>query len=216
MKLLKKCGGCRAALYCSTECQRDSWRTTHKYSCVYVTPLPSLGAEDFDKRFNKIVDRWVHEWRGILEGYSMAALDLANYPGRHVTHAMCLELKYTGSKNPAKTFEFMNGRVCPVEGILSKQPNLRVLQDPPSLVGQRVRYVLLFHLEPESSEVQRCKVRAYAWTDRTLCSRLETLNSNMSSTLAKTVFDVAKEDFENGDPKEMRARRLNPASRLLF
>jgi len=72
----------------STECQKISWKTTHKYSCVYVAPLPSLGIEeDFDKRFNKIVDRWVHEWRGIIEMYSMVALDLANYPGRHVTHA---------------------------------------------------------------------------------------------------------------------------------
>lgn len=216
MKLLKKCGGCRAALYCSTECQKISWRTTHKYSCVYVAPLPNLGVEDFDKRFNKIVDRWVYEWRGILEGYSMAALDLANNPGRHITHAMCMELKYTGSKTPARCFEFMKGRVCPVEDILSRQPDLRVLRDPPSLVGQRVRYVLLFHLEPGSTSVRRCKVRAYAWTDPTLCARLESLHKEVSAIFAETVFEEAKEDFEKSDPNEMRTKRMNPSLPILF
>lgn len=52
-----------------------------------VAPLPSIGTDDFDKRLNKIVDRWMHEWRGIYERYAVAALDLGNHPGRHVTHA---------------------------------------------------------------------------------------------------------------------------------
>lgn len=199
-KLLKKCGSCRSALYCSTECQKISWKTTHKYSCVYVTPLPSLGAEDFDKRFNKIVDRWVHEWQKVLDWCSMAALDLANYPGRHKTHAMCMELRYTGSKSPFRTFEFVNGRVCSVEDILSKQPNLKVLQDPPSLVGHRIRYVLMFHLDPGDAQVQRFKVRAYAWTNPMICSKLEEVDKDISSFLAQTVFDEAKEDFEKRDP----------------
>lgn len=46
-----------------------------------------MGIKDFDKRFNKVVDRWMYEWRGILEMYALVALDLANHPGRHVTHA---------------------------------------------------------------------------------------------------------------------------------
>ena len=71
----------------SVECQRASWKTTHQYTCVYVAPLPSLGDGDFDKRFNKIVDRWVHEWREILDNHSMTALDLVNYPDRQATHA---------------------------------------------------------------------------------------------------------------------------------
>lgn len=45
-----------------------------------------MGNEDFDRRFNKLVDRWMYEWRGVFEKYAAAALDLANYPGRHVTH----------------------------------------------------------------------------------------------------------------------------------
>jgi len=217
MKLLKKCGGCRAVLYCSTECQKTSWNTTHKYTCVYVAPLPSLGVEDFDKRFNKIVDRWVHEWRGILEHYSMAALDLANHPGRHVTHSMCMELKYTGNKIPARAFELMEGRISPVQDILSRQPNLRVLRDPPTLTGQRVRYVLVFHLDPGDANIRRCKVRAYAWTVPSLRSTLETLDKRVSKIFAETVFRAAKEDFEKSNPDALRARGVDaPLERLFF
>jgi len=197
------------------QCQRDSWKTTHKYTCVHVDPLPSLGVEDFDKRFNKIVDRWVHEWRRILEVYSMAALDLANYPGRHVTHTMCMELKYTGDKVPARSFEFIEGRVCLIEDILSKQPNLRVLRDPPGLAGQRVRYVLLFHLDPASTDVRRCKVRAHAWTDRLLSSRSAVLDKDVSALLAGSIFEAAKEIFKNGNPNELIDRGENPPSEPL-
>jgi len=215
MKFLKKCGGCRAVLYCSTECQKTSWNTTHKYTCVYVAPLPSLGVENFDRRFNKIVDRWAHEWRGVLERYSMVSLDLANHPGRHVTHSMCMNLKYTGSKIPSRCFELTGGSVSPVEDILSKQPNLRVLRDPPSLIGQRVRYVLVFHLDPGNQSVRRCKVRAYAWTVPSLCC-LESLDKRMSAFFAETVFEVAKMDFENADPDQVRARGSDGSLQLFF
>jgi len=210
MKLLKKCGGCGVVLYCSPECQKISWRTTHKFSCVTnVIPLPSMGIKDFDKRFNKVVDRWMHEWRGILEMYSVIALDLANNPGRHVTHAMCMELKYTGSSIPARTFELMGGKVCDVEGILSRQPGLKVLRDPPSLAGQRVRCVMVFHFDSENTTVARCKVRAQAWTDPALHTRLS-LDNETSAILAGGVFHVAKMDFEGSNPDELRAgARLN-------
>jgi len=205
MKLLKKCGDCGVALYCSTQCQRISWKTTHKYSCVTTTPLPSMGTKGFDKRFNKIVDRWMHEWRGILEMYSLMALDLPNNPGRHMTHALCMELKYTGDKMPARSFELTESRVCLVENILSRQPQLRVLRDPPSLAGRRVRYVLLFHLDPESNAgVRRCKVRAQAWTDPALHSR-HLMDKVVSVMLANSVFSAAKANFEKGDPDEVRA-----------
>jgi len=215
MRLLKKCGGCGVVVYCSTECQKISWKTTHKYSCVFVAPLPSMGIEDFDKRFNKLVDRWMHEWRGILEGYSLVALDLVNNPGRHVTHAMCMELKYTKSKIPARSFELMKGQVCPVEAILSRQPDLKVLRDPPSLAGQRVRCVMVFHLDIENATVARCKVRAQAWTDPSLHLRCP-VDKETSMMLAKSVFNVAKADFEESDPDEIRAGGVRAALQHLL
>jgi hypothetical protein len=101
--------------------------------------------------------------------------------------------------------------VSPVEDILSKQPDLRVLRDPPSLIGQRVRYVLMFHLDPGDAKVQRCKVRAYSWTFPSL-REVESLDKNMSALFAQTVFNLAKRDFETGDPNEIRARGQNPPS----
>ncbi|KAF9644762.1 hypothetical protein BDM02DRAFT_872609 [Thelephora ganbajun] len=216
MRSLKKCGGCGIALYCSTECQKISWKTTHKYSCVSVAPLPSMGIEDFDRRFNKTIERWMYEWRGILEGYSMAALDLANYPERHITHAMCLELRHTGNKIPARSFEFMNGRVCAIEEILSRQPELKVLRDPPSLVGQRVHYVMAFYFDPANTKISRCKIRAQAWTDPSIGSRWHLLDKEISAFLAMKVFDLAKSDFEKGDPNKMRAGEVEPFLQLML
>lgn len=99
--------------------------------------------------------------------------------------------------------------MCLIEDILSKQPNLRVLHDPPGLAGQRVRYVLLFHLDPESKDVRRCKVRAYAWTVRSLSSRLAVLDKDLSALFAGNIFDVARENFKNGNPNELRDRGEN-------
>lgn len=146
-----------------------------------------------------------------------------------------MELRYTGNKTPIRSFkvphsrvtvpysevltdcfQFMGGRVSSVEEILSRQPDLRVLRDPPSLVGQRIRYVLLFHLDPEDSEVTRCKLRAYAWTDPSLCLKLQLMNPMVSTMLAQTVFDEAKKDFEERDPNEIRSRGRNPSLPVLF
>jgi hypothetical protein len=110
----------------------------------------------------------------------------------------------------------MQGRVCPVEDILSRQPDLRVLRDPPTLVGRRIRYVLLFHLEPESTGVRRCKVRAYAWTDPAFFSRLEMMDKRMSTVLSETIYRVAKNDFQHANPNEMRSRGQNISRQAPF
>ena len=31
---LRKCGGCNTVRYCSTECQKEHWRSDHKYDCA--------------------------------------------------------------------------------------------------------------------------------------------------------------------------------------
>ena len=41
---------------------------------------------DYDGELNEIINRWMHEWRGIVERYAHSALDLSNYPRRHETH----------------------------------------------------------------------------------------------------------------------------------
>lgn len=109
----------------------------------------------------------------------------------------------------------MCGKVCPVEAILSKQPQLKVLRDPPSLVGQRVRCVMVFQFDSGDTGVARCKVRAQAWTDPSLHMRLS-LDDEMSAMLAESVFSVAKTDFEMGDPDKLRAGDRRAILQQLF
>lgn len=98
-------------------------------------------------------------------------------------------------------FQFWDGRICAVEEMLNRQPRLTNLRDPPSLVGQRVRCVLVFHSNPRKASTE---VRGLTYTDPSL--RLSCpLNKVMSVALAKGVFDLAKAEFENVDPDKIRA-----------
>ena len=109
----------------------------------------------------------------------------------------------------------MDGRVCAVEEILKRQPGLKVLRDPPSLAGQRVRCVMIFHFDSGNAGFARCKVRAQAWTDPFLHSR-PPMDKGMSMILAESVFSVAKMDFEQHDPNMVRARGSGATSRRVL
>jgi hypothetical protein len=109
----------------------------------------------------------------------------------------------------------MAGTVSPVEDILSRQPNLKVLRDPPSLAGQRVRCVMAFHYNPGQAAVTMCKVRAQAWTDPSLNSLWGLLDKEISTVLSETIFDMVKEQCEKGDPERIRAGEVNPWQYLL-
>lgn len=111
--------------------------------------------------------------------------------------------------------QLMDGRVCAVEKILERQPDLKVLRDPPSLAGQRVRCVMVFHFDSGHAGVARCKVRAQAWTDPSLHSR-PPMDKDMSMMLAGSVFNVAKADFEKRDPEVIRAVGAGAALRHLL
>ena len=99
--------------------------------------------------------------------------------------------------------------MCPVEDVLSRQPDLKVLRDPPTLAGQRVRWVMMFRYDSEGAAVARCKVRAQAWTDPSLQSGGYPMNKEMSRFLASTIFDMARSDFEDGKPDEIRAGKVS-------
>lgn len=111
-------------------------------------------------------------------------------------------------------FQLMGGKICAVEAVLSQQPQLKVLRDPPSLAGQRVRCVMVFHFDSGETGVARCKVRAQAWTDPSLHTRFP-VDNEMSAILAEGVFHVAKIDFEKNDPDKLRAGDIRAASRQL-
>lgn len=92
----------------------------------------------------------------------------------------------------------------PVDEILSEQPNLKVLRDPPGLSGMRVRCVMTFHYT-KLDGFEMCKVRAEAWTDPSLHTRWYSMDPAVSALLAATIFESAKLQIEKGDPDKMRA-----------
>jgi len=75
------------------------------------------------------------------------------------------------------------------------------IRDPPSLVGQRIRCVLVFHSGPRNATIE---VRGLTCT----VPLWETMDKEMSSMFAGGVFDLANADFENGDPDEIRAGKV--------
>ena len=100
-----------------------------------------------------------------------------------------------------------------MDEILDRHPRLTNLRDPPDLVGQRVRCVLVFH--PKNSRNPTFAVRGLAYTDPSLCLG-SSIDKEMSRNLAKKIFDVAKVEFEEADPDKIRAGELRAALRLLL
>ena len=99
----------------------------------------------------------------------------------------------------------MRGSVCAVEDILSRQPNLKVLRDPPTLEGERVRCVLTFHYSPGEGPIKVCKVRAQAWSDPLLYPMWYSLSMEASRLLANGIFNFARTEFATGNPNKIRA-----------
>ncbi|KAF9642538.1 hypothetical protein BDM02DRAFT_3124476 [Thelephora ganbajun] len=160
MKSLKKCGACGGVMYCSRECQKLSWKLTHKYTCVPIAVLPEK--EEVLKYYARIISGWQNVWKGHLDGFALMALDLANNPGKNATHCMWLEFTYTGHKDDREKFEIYRGCIRTAEEVLAECPHLQIMRDPPPLIGKRIRYAMVFHFEEEDKPT-RSFVRARSW-----------------------------------------------------
>jgi len=95
---------------------------------------------------------------------------------------------------------------------MDKQPMVANMWDPPSLVGRSpagrlIRYVLMFHSGPRNVTIE---VRGLTCT----IPSKETMDKGMSRMFASRVFDLAKADFENADPDEIRAGKVRESLRL--
>lgn len=84
-----------SALSQSKECQTLSWKASHKANCV---PNPAVAAlngakpekfstEWMELEIDKLLSKWMAEWRQCFMHCTMLALDLPNHPlNRVVTH----------------------------------------------------------------------------------------------------------------------------------
>ena len=68
----------------SKECQKLSWKLTHKYTCVPIAVPPE--EEETFKHYAKIIIGWQNVWKWRLDELALMALDLANNPGKNITH----------------------------------------------------------------------------------------------------------------------------------
>lgn len=68
----------------SKECQKISWKLTHKYTCVRIAVPP--GKEELLKHTGRIINAWQNVWKDHLDHFALMALDLANNPGKNTTH----------------------------------------------------------------------------------------------------------------------------------
>lgn len=95
---------------------------------------------------------------------------------------MWLEFTYTGEKEDQDKFEVLRfppsylssppdspftiqiyrGCIRTAEEILAELPQLHIMRDPPTLVGKRVRYVMVFHFE-EAGKPRQSFMRARSW-----------------------------------------------------
>jgi len=195
-------------MYCSRECQELSWKTAHRFTC---SPMPvDKDFQAVDKRYQKMIDSWQHAWRGVLEHYSLVALDLANNPGKDATHCVWMELRFTGDSSHPRKFELVVAKVKSIEEILKDEPKLTTLRDPPHLVGERIHYTVIFHFDQEGTP-ERSFVRSRAWTDLTINTPDQRpppseSEKRLSRKKAEEVFEVAKEAFKSGSPDEIRSK----------
>lgn len=72
----------RVSRYCSVECQKTAWQTTHRFIC---TPHPITGGMDaINAQVISAKSFWDH-WRYSLEVWMLFALDYGNSPADYLT-----------------------------------------------------------------------------------------------------------------------------------
>lgn len=178
---LKRCSRCHHVMYCSKECQIRSWNSTHKYNCQKRSAL----YEDDDKysaREEKNLTSWLNAWSTLLTTTAAASLDLANHESDYsVNHCLYIELKKTGHKSDARRFKINDIYVSHVDPLRKEYPELAsMMADPPELVGQRVRFLVV--VVDENGEVERARARV--WTDNNI-EIYRKMSKENSQTIAK-------------------------------
>lgn len=90
---------------------------------------------------------------------------------------------------------------------MDEHPKLTNIRDPPILIGQLIRCVLVFH---SGSYNPRIEMRGLTCT----VPPFVLPNKEMSRVFAKSVFDLAKADLESADPDKIRAGEMTDPLRF--
>ncbi|KAJ7583015.1 hypothetical protein C8J56DRAFT_956333 [Mycena floridula] len=219
----KRCARCRLVTYCSKECQKISWKLSHKDICkVHPSLLASPDSDrlrqksEIDKSSRAVVDlaidtglsRWLKQWRRCFCTWATICLDLANHPPQRVfTHCMQLVVQPTVFQNDhTKSYEVTDARVVPLADILATFPDLQVPVDPTDLT--RLRFVVIMEMENETTKEVR-RIRLVQWNDlaidqwrrmnKTASAELggDSNDSQWSRSLRHCVSHLRPKDVEN-------------------
>ena len=93
--------------------------------------------------------------------------------------------------------QIYKGCIRLAETVLAETPQLQIMRDPPSLLGKRVRYAMVFHFEEEGEARQSC-LRARS---RELPTSLEAWRGRPAGweavyAMIQTIFGAVDEEVE--------------------
>ncbi|TRM61849.1 hypothetical protein BD626DRAFT_500730 [Schizophyllum amplum] len=199
---VKRCGRCQMVIYCSVECQRASWKATHKQACRphpsvldqsgKTKPAPAPNTKEWrDLEMDLHLQKWMDLWRNTLTRFAMLALDLCNHgPERPVTHWFAHPLFSVRS-------QIAHAEVHTVEFLDNRFPELRGIVDDPTAFD-KLRFLIA--LGDEQDRLWR--VRAVQFRND-----FESWKAQTSKQMSKVFADIAAEGLmdaiENLEPHDV-------------
>jgi len=102
---MKNCASCKAIIYCSKECQKESWRKGHKETCAKISN-PQNAADE--------LCHWFTMWSPSFVYATTWSLDLKNNPGHNMKHALMLFVEKTDSTDPAHRYKIIGQWFVPL------------------------------------------------------------------------------------------------------
>ncbi|GLB33164.1 hypothetical protein LshimejAT787_0100490 [Lyophyllum shimeji] len=177
---MKRCARCLLVQYCSKECQRLSWKATHKQNCrIHPSRVSSddpnkqppksenpmeIITQRVDDEIDRTLFRWLEAWRDCFRHWAVISLDLANHPpDRVVTHCMQLIIErahFDFSGDPAKQYKVVEGSVVAISDVKAQYPDLVVNIDPTNF--SFLRWVIILR-DPLGG---MWKLRMHHWHER--------------------------------------------------
>ncbi|KAJ3554561.1 hypothetical protein NM688_g3041 [Phlebia brevispora] len=134
---VKRCSRCRLTTYCSKSCQASSWKAGHRTNC---TPHDSLAHGQPEKwsdewralELDKVLSRWLEEWRTVLRHFAVIALNLPNHgPERVATHCMTVWVQPNFMhEDKIRDYYIYNATVESIASLAEQFPNLKGLTSP--------------------------------------------------------------------------------------
>ncbi|KAF9456986.1 hypothetical protein BDZ94DRAFT_1203510 [Collybia nuda] len=204
---VKRCSQCLLVTYCSKECQKSSWKASHKWNCQKASytgsgKMPSkpekFSPEWMELEVEKSLSRWIYAWRVYFQGCAQRCLDLANHPPERVmTHCMQLVVQPRNSNgDPAKQYSIIKTDVVSVSHIRERFPKLKVVIDPTDF--SRLRFMIIM----QNALDHVMTVRLVQWNDFNI-GEWRKIDKKVGADLAEGWGGRLRVAVETRDPSQL-------------